>query len=348
MASNEPHARFYAAQVVLALELLHSRHIAYRDLKVRRLLFRATPLAAMPQRLQGLPCSHRSGFSTCLGPSDGAAPAVPFGRARRPRACTAAAPQRPCARPAPQPENVLVGQDGYLKLADFGLSKVVSGRTWTFCGTPDYLAPEILWNQVRGWEVLGGAGQRALGGARRHGTERVSAPRTPAPPAGPRAGSGLVGAGLHDLRDAHRPAAVLQRFQLHGDVQVGGSSGGCWPALGGGCTHRQALCATRFGSKTSAPQSVRILSSCHLHCNPAPCRKILGHNFDTLVDSQEWTGDVKDLLKGLLQASTAVGLLHSSSGSTTTLRTRASAAPCSALARRRTPGAAQARQKPAA
>ena len=43
-----------------------------------------------------------------------------------------------------KPENVLLEADGYLKIVDFGFGKRVVDRTCTFCGTPDYMAPEIL------------------------------------------------------------------------------------------------------------------------------------------------------------------------------------------------------------
>lgn len=48
-----------------------------------------------------------------------------------------------------KPENVLVGSDGYIKLADFGFIKNLKAheRTFTFCGTPEYIAPEIISNQ---------------------------------------------------------------------------------------------------------------------------------------------------------------------------------------------------------
>lgn len=73
---SERGAAFYVAQVVLMLEYMHERQVAYRDVK---------------------------------------------------------------------PENLMLANDGYLRLVDFGLSKFLAPgeRTFTFCGTPLYLAPEI-------------------------------------------------------------------------------------------------------------------------------------------------------------------------------------------------------------
>jgi serine/threonine protein kinase len=75
---NEDRTKFYAAELVLAIDHLHKNNIIYRDLK---------------------------------------------------------------------PENILLGSDGHLRVTDFGLSKegIMDGmKTNTFCGTPEYLAPEIL------------------------------------------------------------------------------------------------------------------------------------------------------------------------------------------------------------
>jgi serine/threonine protein kinase len=43
-----------------------------------------------------------------------------------------------------KPENLLLDNNGYLKIVDFGLAKACRDKTWTLCGTPDYIAPEIV------------------------------------------------------------------------------------------------------------------------------------------------------------------------------------------------------------
>ncbi|KEF60254.1 AGC/PKA protein kinase [Exophiala aquamarina CBS 119918] len=85
-----PVAKFYAAEVTLALEYLHSQNIIYRDLK---------------------------------------------------------------------PENLLLDRHGHVKITDFGFAKEVPDITWTLCGTPDYLAPEVVaskgYNKSVDWWSLG-------------------------------------------------------------------------------------------------------------------------------------------------------------------------------------------------
>jgi cGMP-dependent protein kinase len=43
-----------------------------------------------------------------------------------------------------KPENALVDSDGYVKIIDMGFAKIVKNKTFTLCGTPEYLAPEIV------------------------------------------------------------------------------------------------------------------------------------------------------------------------------------------------------------
>ena len=58
-----------------------------------------------------------------------------------------------------KPENLMLGDNGYVKIADFGLAKQITDRTFTVCGTPDYLAPEVVCGQGHGkavdWWTLG-------------------------------------------------------------------------------------------------------------------------------------------------------------------------------------------------
>jgi len=52
-----------------------------------------------------------------------------------------------------KPENLVLDSRGFLKIADFGFAKEISGKTHTLCGTPDYLAPEIVTGRGHGFGV---------------------------------------------------------------------------------------------------------------------------------------------------------------------------------------------------
>ena len=53
-----------------------------------------------------------------------------------------------------KPENIVLTKKGYGTLVDFGLAKEIDdGQTYTFCGTPDYLAPEIIRGTGHDWAV---------------------------------------------------------------------------------------------------------------------------------------------------------------------------------------------------
>ena len=52
-----------------------------------------------------------------------------------------------------KPENILINSAGYIVLVDFGFAKVVLDNTFTTCGSPEYMAPEILLGKGHSFSV---------------------------------------------------------------------------------------------------------------------------------------------------------------------------------------------------
>jgi len=52
-----------------------------------------------------------------------------------------------------KPENLLISTTGHMKITDFGFAKLIEDKTWTLCGTPEYLAPEIIQSKGHGFAV---------------------------------------------------------------------------------------------------------------------------------------------------------------------------------------------------
>jgi serine/threonine protein kinase len=52
-----------------------------------------------------------------------------------------------------KPENILINRLGHIRLTEFSLAKLIKNRTYTLCGTPEYVSPEIINGEGYGYSA---------------------------------------------------------------------------------------------------------------------------------------------------------------------------------------------------
>ncbi|PAV80079.1 hypothetical protein WR25_25899 isoform B [Diploscapter pachys] len=144
---SEERTRFYGAEIVLALGYLHSLAIVYRDMKELKYSFQTADRLCfvMEFAIGGDLYYHlnkevqqrKEGFSEPRARFYGGEIVLALGYLHA----------NNIVYRDLKLENLLLDKDGHIKIADFGLCKEeisFGDKTSTFCGTPEYLAPEVL------------------------------------------------------------------------------------------------------------------------------------------------------------------------------------------------------------